>query len=119
MMRLPGSLAVQPDGKAAIKVAKPAEVAGPNGANIWAYLLLPENLPQPTVIAAPPAIIAQQSPKHLLKPLPPSVTMIQQHAGPMARPGLHKRFVAADRNPWQNRVLVPLSLLLLTLSLWL
>jgi len=119
MMRLPGSLAVQPDGKAATKVAKPAEVAGPGGAGVWAYLLLPESLPGPAVIAAPPAIIARQGPGHLLKPLPPSVTMIQRHAGPMARPGLHKRFVAADRGPWRGRVLVPLGLLLLTLGLWL
>ena len=119
MMRLHGSLTVQPGGQAAIKVAKPVEVAGPGGAGAWTYLFVPGGPSRPAFIAGPPVTIAGQGLAHPLKPFPPPTTMIQRHAGPMVRPGLHKRFVTADRAPWRGRLLLPLGLLLLTLGLWL
>jgi signal transduction histidine kinase len=119
MMRLHGSLTVQPGGQAAIKVAKPLEVAGPGRAGAWTYLFVPGSLPGRAVIGGPPVTIAGQGPAHPLKPFPPPATMIQRHPGPMVRPGPHKPFVTADRAPWRGRLLVPLGLLLLTLGLWL
>ena len=119
MLRLPGSVTVHPGGQAAIKAAKPVEVAGPGGAGAWAYLFVPGSPPRPAFIAGPPGTIAGQGPARLLKPFSPPGTMIQRHAGPMVRPGLPKRFVAADRGPWRGRLLLPLGLLLLTLGLWL
>jgi signal transduction histidine kinase/uncharacterized membrane protein YvlD (DUF360 family) len=123
MMRLSGTLTVQPGGKAAITVAKPGDAARPGKAGAWAYLFVPEPLSRPAVIAAPPAAMAGQGPARLLSPSPPPA-MVHRHVGPVGRgpvvrPGLPKRFVPADHAPWRGRLLVPLGLLLLTLGLWL